>query len=628
MKSNLFLLPGIIFIFIACQGSESKFLSESQPVPAHPRILLLNGEEERIKTSIATDSIWGALHEVILKECRKMIDAPVVVYELEGRRLLEVSRECRKRLFYLSYAYRITGDTIFLQRAEKELLNVVSFKDWNPSHFLDVAEMMWAVSVSYDWLYDHLSESTRKKTEEAIIRLGIEPSFEKANNFWLDEDTNWNQVCNASLIFGALAIYEVNQELAHKVINRSIASVQLAMKGYEPDGTYAEGYQYWSYGTTFNAYLIDALEKAFNSDFGLLKNEGFLKTAGYLANIIGPSGMNFNYSDGPSQSMLNPVMFWFSNRLNDNSLLISEKILLAEKSDLPWQKDLPAIMIWGAKGKLVIKEPKELIWSGRGKNAVAMMRSSWQPDAIYVGLKAGSPDNNHGHMDVGSFVLDAMGERWAMDFGSQSYGPLESKGINIWSTSQESQRWQVFRYHNLAHNTLSFNNEQQLVSGNAPITQVTSDRFFLSATADLTSIYSNQVSKLLRGIAIINGQCVAIRDEIEWKDSTASGRWAMITPAVVTVTSKTTAELVQNNKKLILKIIEPQNVELIKWSTEPPHDYDEPNPGTTFVGFQFKGKPLEKVALTVLLIPDTAVDSAPQKISPLNEWKNNSERLK
>ncbi|MEY4930373.1 MAG: hypothetical protein RI909_1097, partial [Bacteroidota bacterium] len=243
MKSNLFLLFGIIVIFIACQGSESKFLIENQPVPAHPRILLLKGEEERIKAAIVTDSTWGALHQVILKECRKIIDAPVVVYKLEGRRLLEVSRTCRKRLFYLSYAYRMTGETIFLQRAEKELLNVVSFNDWNPAHFLDVAEMMWAVSLAYDWLYDGLAESTRKKTEQAIIRLGIEPSFEKENNFWLQEDTNWNQVCNASLILGALAIYEVNQELAQKVINRSIASVQLAMKGYEPDGTYAEGYQ-------------------------------------------------------------------------------------------------------------------------------------------------------------------------------------------------------------------------------------------------------------------------------------------------------------------------------------------------------------------------------------------------
>jgi hypothetical protein len=338
--------------------------------------------------------------------------------------------------------------------------------------------------------------------------------------------------------------------------------------------------------------------------------------------MVGPSGMNFNYSDGPSQSMLNPVMFWFSNRLNDHSLLISEKILLAEESDLPWQKDLPAIMIWGAKEKLAIQEPKELIWSGRGKNSVAMMRSSWQPDAIYIGFKGGSPDNNHGHMDAGSFVLDAMGERWAMDFGTQSYGPLEAKGINIWSTSQESQRWQVFRYTNLAHNTLSFNDEQQLVNGNAPITNITFNRSFLSATTDLTSLYSNQVSKALRGVAIINNQFVAVRDEIEWKDSPAHGRWTMITPAAVTITSTTTAVLVKNNKKLILKVIEPSNVELIQWSTEPPHDYDEPNPGTTFVGFQFKGKPQEKISLTVLLIPDTGVDLPTQGITPLSEWKN------
>ena len=88
---------------------------------------------------------------------------------------------------------------------------------------------------------------------------------------------------------------------------------------------------------------------------------------------------------------------------------------------------LPATMLWG-KGISLEKlaPPKKQIWVGQGKNPVALMRTSWtNPDAIYVGLKGGSPSVSHGHMDVGSFVMDANGERWSMDLGMQEYESLE-----------------------------------------------------------------------------------------------------------------------------------------------------------------------------------------------------------
>lgn len=75
---------------------------------------------------------------------------------------------------------------------------------------------------------------------------------------------------------------------------------------------------------------------------------------------------------------------------------------------------------------------------------------------------------NHGHMDIGSFVMDAGKERWAMDFGSQGYESLESKKVDLWNMKQNSQRWQVLRYNNFYHNTLTFDDELQRVEGYAP----------------------------------------------------------------------------------------------------------------------------------------------------------------
>src|SRR4030042_3527388 len=94
----------------------------------HPRILLLKGEEAAIRQTIATDEVWRKLDRFIVSECDKIIDRPPVERVLTGRRLLDKSREALRRIFYLSYAYRLTSDSKYLERAVKEMLAVSAFR--------------------------------------------------------------------------------------------------------------------------------------------------------------------------------------------------------------------------------------------------------------------------------------------------------------------------------------------------------------------------------------------------------------------------------------------------------------------------------------------------------------------
>jgi len=281
MKLNIFafkLIPVMWLISLtACAQNEKN--SFSGPLPGHPRIMLLEGDEAAIKMTMASDDLWRSVHQSILVESNNITGKLPVERELIGRRLLDKSREALKRIFYLSHSWRMTSDTRFLNRAEKEMLAVSAFSDWNPSHFLDVAEMTMAVSIGYDWCYNGLSEESRKIIKEAILEKGLKPSLDSKNNSWLKASHNWNQVCNAGMTFGALAIYDEEPELARSLIDRAISSIILPMEDYQPDGAYPEGYGYWGYGTSFNIMFLSAMEKAFGSDYGLTINEGFFKTA-------------------------------------------------------------------------------------------------------------------------------------------------------------------------------------------------------------------------------------------------------------------------------------------------------------------------------------------------------------
>ena len=617
------LLAGSFFFFFSARAQQDS-LGPSAGVTGHPRLLLLAGEEGGIKRTIAADKIWSRLHQAILTESGSLLSKPPIERIQIGRRLLDKSREALRRLFFLSYAYRTTQDAKYLQRAEQEMLAIAAFSDWNPTHFLDVAEMTMAMSIGYDWLYGNLPDASRAKIKEAILKKGLEPSLDpKYNGNWLTATHNWNQVCNAGMAYGAIAIWEDQPQLARMIVNRALRSIQLPMGDYAPDGAYPEGYGYWGYGTSFNVMFLSAVEKLFAKDFGLGNKPGFLKTAGYMENMTGPSGASFNYSDAGAGGGLQVAMFWFAAKTNQPSLLWNERSRLLSRNPSSFTGDrlLPAAMLWShGLGLDQIAAPEETMWMGKGKNPVALMRTSWtDSNAVYLAMKGGSASVNHAHMDIGSFVMEANGVRWAMDFGMQDYESLESKGIDVFGRTQDAQRWSIFRYNNLVHNTLTVNNQYQLVEGYSPITAFSVAPDFMNAVTDLTGQYKGQLLKAVRGAGIINRQWVAVRDEIETGARPAQIRWTLLTPAEAKITGKNSIELTKNGKKLTILVQEPASVTMKTWPTTPPHSYDAPNPGTILTGFEVTLPANTRSAISVALIPD--VPAAPvQKIRPLQSW--------
>ena len=610
--------------FTSCSGSNPASQKDNTPKdypPAHPRILLLEGEETGIKKIIAEYVDWYSVHAFVLSESNKLLTKAPVERVLIGKRLLDKSREALRRIFFLSYSYRMTNNQEYLVRAEKELLAISAFSDWNPSHFLDVAEMTMAAGIGYDWLFKDLSAESRNIIKTAIVDKGLKPSFQSSYNSWLKNSNNWNQVCNAGMTFGALAVYDDEKDLATRVIERAVSSIKLPENDYNPDGAYPEGYGYWGYGTSFNVMFLSAMKKAFGSTYDLSTGDGFLKTAAYLENMIGPAGAPFNYTDCGTGASMNPAMLWFANNLHDPSVLWSEKYLIVHKS-LPNDRLLPAALIWCAGMPLTaVTVPAKNIWVGQGKNPIALMRTSWSdPNAIYVGLKTGSPSVNHAHMDVGSFVMDANGERWAMDFGMQDYNSLESAGVDLWNMSQTSERWGVFRYNNMAHNTLTINNQYQKVSGKASVISYSGETGMMNAETDLSSVYSGQLSSSLRGVAIVDGKYVTVRDEISTLSAETVVRWNLVTSASVTITGSNTAELVKNGKKLVMTVLEPATVTMKTWSTVPPNTYDAANPGMIMVGFEAIIPANSTAVLSVILLPDGAAENKAISGKKLSEW--------
>ncbi|MHB8902016.1 MAG: heparinase II/III domain-containing protein [Thermoguttaceae bacterium] len=600
-------------------------------VPAgHPRLLANRTELAGLAGSVEGDPLRKAVADAIVKQAVLLREVPPIERQLEGRRLLGESRRCVRRALILSMAYHLTGDGEHARRCEEEMLAVAKFSDWNPSHFLDTAEMTFAMAVGYDWLYDQLPESSRAEIRRAIVEKGVSLPWETSHKGWVTARNNWGQVCHAGITAGALAVMEDEKDLAVRTVHNALHNVTRSMHAYEPNGSYPEGPGYWGYGTSYNVVLIALLESVLGSDFGLTKAPGFDVTGQYPALMCGPSGEFFNYADGGAGRGPESCLYWFAGRFGRPDWLLGEReelIGAVSKVDIHDARGggdrlLPLALLWmeGGEENPAIRMP--LHWQSGSQTAVTVHRSSWtDPDATFVGLKGGSPSDPHGQMDIGSFVLDAEGVRWAMDLGAEGYHGIESRGMNLWSSSQDSDRWTIFRQSNEGHNTLVIDGQLQKAAGRGPVVTFSDDAAFPHSIVDMSKVYEGQAGSVRRGIALVEGRNVLVQDEITGLKPGSRVRWGMITPGTPAEAGKARMDLKQGKARLGLTIVAPQSA---GWkvvdTAKPRHEWDSRNPGTCMVQFEVVAPESGKVTLAVLAEPGGARTAPADKLVPLEQW--------
>ncbi|MBL8216182.1 MAG: DUF4962 domain-containing protein, partial [Bryobacterales bacterium] len=211
------LIFGAAFLFGEVAPSEVDRLLKQMDT-SHPRLFLKAGGEKELARSLAADPLRVKLRGVLLARADKVLEEAPVERVLEGRRLLGQSRKALGRVLHLGLAWRLTGDAKYAARAKREMLAAAAFTDWNPSHFLDVAEMTAALGTGYDWFYSTLSEGERQTIRTAIVEKGLQPSIKV--DHWSRNRNNWNQVCNAGMVIGSLAVAEQEPALASRMIVR------------------------------------------------------------------------------------------------------------------------------------------------------------------------------------------------------------------------------------------------------------------------------------------------------------------------------------------------------------------------------------------------------------------------
>ena len=583
-------------------------LAHAYPQPCdHPRLLLHAGEEEEIRLAIETQPVMAEADSAILAYCDETLNQPPHPRRMAGFRI-ERMQVPLQRIFYLSYAYRVHGDRRYADRAIEEMLNTAEYEDWNPGHFLDVAEITMGMAIGYDWLYDEMTAEQRRKVASAISRHGLDASKIDKDAWFYTAFQNWNQVCNAGLVFGAIAVWDEYRDDAVMILDKCFDSNYLTLtEGYSKEGAYAEGYGYWGYGSAFQILLIAALESAFGSDMGLMDgHDRFFRSGTFMQMMNRPSGLCFDYADSGREAAAEHMLAWLAVKTGDESLLYPEvqKLRKNHFSRMDMQRLLPFFLISARKIDFAkLRVPDGRFFTTDGLTPLYIYRSGWESeDDTYLGIKAGLISSNHSHCDVGSFVFDADGVTWADVLGLQPYLSLESKGVDLWNRWQNSSRYDVFRIGPFSHNIITVNGHRPDVYQYIDFTRTWCEDAQKGAEMNLKMLYWEDLKDYRRTVILLGEDDaeLLVKDELRAGDHPAIVRWNLCTTAQAEILDDTCIRLFADGHERLLWL-EGCNGKAAIWSAQPGTDIDYPNPDNVLVGFTVDLEAGESAVMNVSL---------------------------
>ena len=584
----------------------------------HPRLFITPETAGVIRKNAKT--FYGkVLSERIIHDADLLLSMPPVKRNTKDRAMLFVSRKVSGMIQHLAVAYMLTGKKVYAERAVREMEHAADFSDWHPEHYLDTAEMTFALAIGYDWFYPLLTPEQRQKITTAIIEKGLKPSF-TGNQWWMKMSSNWNPVCHSGMVAGAIAVADIDPELAQKVISRAVECVPpYIRKSYHPNGAYPEGPGYWSYGTVYLCYLVGMLNTTFGTDFGFSGHHGFAHTGEYAQAVTSPAGHWFNHADGGMNRGVSFEVTFLARHFKKTEFFdrTERRLILEYAKKRPAQplrgmsQHAPLLMVY-----LNFPEEKNLkgalsYFSGNeAENPLAVMRSGHTSTAAWLAVKGGTGNTLHGHMDAGSFCFETNGVRWAYDLGGDNYSYLERKKISIWYYGQNSTRWNVFRYGVQSHNTLQINGHRQNVNAKATFLKVTDTE----SVIDMSGSYKFDASKAIRTFNLLPDKGMKVSDSLAGLKKGAKVKWQLCTFAKCEEREDGSMLLRLNGRRLVLRKTADAPW-LVQTDDELRNkDLDSPNRGMVLISFTMTAPAGGNLDFSVTMTPESP--SAVRKKTP------------
>lgn len=552
----------------------------------HPRLLYSADNIQQIKNNAMSDMFAKASYDDIISRANTALSLPLVNYALDGAglRINGIHTFCNDRLPYLVLAYQFTKDTRYALRCWEQLDAMCSWPDWGANrHFLDAGIAAKGIAIAYDGLYDYLTATQRSRLATAVRNYVLQPGKTQIETNtgvwkWYLSNDNWNGICHGGMIMAALAIYETDPSFNSKVIALATNGILPYMQSLAPDGASEEGMSYWSYGLSNTFLAFESLKRCLSTTYGLAEQSGFAKTGWFPYLMSGPVataslGDDYLYV-GKSNKFLS--YFWFSKYTGNADLAKThyDACLSVNANDLVKMNGWTDLLFYD---KTLVNSGSSAVFplEGylRGIDYMYIRENNNSDETLYIGMHGGDNKASHGHLDAGSFFIQASGETWAQgNLGLETPYPADYFTITApaytaapTTSATTKGRFYYYRVKTEGKNCLVFNPDarpEQNPDGSATLSTKAHDGSGGYHVIDLTNVYSRDVSAYKRGVKLNrNTGVITVQDEFTPK-VTSTVYWLMHSPAtdglMISADGKT-ATMTKNGKTYYAVISSPAN---------------------------------------------------------------------
>ncbi|OYW76245.1 MAG: hypothetical protein B7Z37_09715 [Verrucomicrobia bacterium 12-59-8] len=543
------------------------------------------------------------------------------------------------------------GDLKWHERGVRELIALtdkVSFRDWHPDLMDNVTDMVAATALGYDWFRTGLNTEQAAVVRTYLAEKGIAALIAHLDGEEIPESAKGQsggqtgtkskvpakapakpqakpdvgkllpdskQMAAASaLLLSAICLVDEEPSIAKKAADAAAKVFGKGIVRFAPGGVWPEGLQAGEAVMDYVAMVSESLKAAANRDLGISLLEGIPQFNTARMHMMGPSGQTFNFGDTKGLVSTRPwVATWLCGIAGNPGI----------RAVAATAKQPVTAAYFGQVGNFIYYNPHA---AGDGTadsmdyaqpgGFVATSRSGWEKTDYFIAVKGGENEDTTAQLDIGSFVLEAGGERWGIELGAEMD---KAPGFEVKPGADRTKRLALYLENTLGQNTLVIDGNQQELDAQAAVLLGASTPEHGLAVVDMTKAYSKPAKDVHRGVMVVRGTkpYIVLQDDLLMKN-TGSITWSMHTKAEISA-SGTTAKLTQGGKTLVATIVSPASASFS--SGEPPEAASE----------QARDLVKEKVHVLKALVDGAkgpqslcitfAIDEAPaHTVTPIATW--------
>lgn len=588
----------------------------------HPRMYKTQEGFEEIIERSKTDPILKELLDTTKNAADSILNYKFTYIQTSG---VGSYSDCEK----LYIAWLMTGDDKYATKAE-ELALLISNDDnwWEADYYLATSANMMICATVYDLFYDYLSDKSKDIIANAAIEKGIKAAqraYAGKLSDWPQRKTNWNTVPNGGGMFAAATFLGegYDDEACLDVLEKSFVSLSYCMHVYAPYGSAFESIGYFAYGTGYLVKADIALNSVFGTDFGISNYTGYNNAGYFVFNMQTVTDAWALHDDTLRSGVQNSFAIYFANKTHDLTLQKMRLEQIEKKyKGLVHMEDVVYYMSEKMPDK--VDAPLDVNYS---YSELAASRSDWGDTPFYLGVHAGANNFEHGQEDLGNFIYEAFGLRFAHDVGRDDYGLAGYFNAGTLRENYYTSRAE-------GHNVYVINPDEsagQLYKAKSEIVEQDKKSKGVIYTVDMTPAYYEQLVEAKRGYMLTNDRSVlVIQDEIVPLEEDDEYKWFWTTEAEIEIVDKKTIILTSGSTKKKVTLYFDSNVdfELTSGITEPLPT--SPNPaGQLKIGntankitatFYAEEEAMDMMYFRCVAVPYGHDDYEIGEITPISEW--------